>query len=208
MPPAPTSPAQVGRARGGSATLLTRLVVRADRVGGNPEILHKAACRAKPGGPAGDFGKRSCRDARLWSWPISGPSCRGWAFDGQPCRRWRCSLRKLCAAAASSNSFSLAVRPRRESSPVFWRDFSCHACIRCGVPLRAAVAGISAVVAGRQIAGRAFAAVHAALRVTRGQDGAGCRRLESAFRWLLRIWSSWPDADWPRLAEVRYALGL
>ena len=93
----------------------------------------------------------------------------------------------------------------------FLARFSCHARIRCGVPLRAAVAGISAVVAGRQIAGRALparAAVHAALRVTRGQDGAGCRRLESAFRWLLRIWSSWPDADWPRLAEVRYALGL
>ena len=34
------------------------------------------------------------------------------------------------------------------------------ACIRCGVPLRAAPAGISAVVAGRQIAGRALPARH------------------------------------------------
>jgi 4-hydroxy-4-methyl-2-oxoglutarate aldolase len=34
------------------------------------------------------------------------------------------------------------------------------ACIRCGVPLRAAPAGIAAVVAGRQIAGRALPARH------------------------------------------------
>ena len=34
------------------------------------------------------------------------------------------------------------------------------ACVRCGVPLRTAPAGIAAVVAGRQIAGRALPARH------------------------------------------------
>jgi hypothetical protein len=45
-------------------------------------------------------------------------------LDRQPCRRCRCSLRRLCAVQASSHSLSHAARPRRDIMVSSWQVFS------------------------------------------------------------------------------------
>ena len=44
---------------------------------------------------------------------------------GQSFMRYRRSLRRLCAAQASSHSFSHAARPRRDIMVSYWQVLSC-----------------------------------------------------------------------------------
>src|SRR5262249_4075983 len=90
-----------------------------------PTRVYNSACRTKPcDGADGDLERRSGPPdvglGRSQDWLLVVG-----AFGGQSSRWYRCSLRRLCAAQASSHSFSQAARPRRDIMVSFWQVLSC-----------------------------------------------------------------------------------